>query len=69
MNKYEKLSTIELEQLLKNDCDGVGPLPEADILAICEILVRQQPVSRSAQAAWQQFLRCYAPPEDTNTQR
>ena len=64
-NKFDELSTTELEQLLRNDCDGVHTLTEADIITICQILARRHPyTATSAETAWRQFLRHYAPSQN-----
>ena len=39
----EKLSTSQLQALLREECEGRGALTEEGILEICEILARRCP--------------------------
>lgn len=57
---FRRLSTTELQKLLKDDCDGRGTLTVEETIAICEILVQRDGKDRkSAREAWANFLKYY----------
>ena len=59
--KYDKLSSAELEKLLRHDIDDLNEpaLTENEILEICGILAERMRVKPDAQAAWERFLKHY----------
>ena len=58
---YESMSVEDLEELLRQDLDEAVTLPLDDILLICEILHVKRPLETDVQAAFQRFLKYYAP--------
>ncbi len=44
LNEYlEKLSTTQLQALLREECEGRGSLPVEAVLSICEVLAERKP--------------------------
>ncbi len=56
---YEKMSTEELETLLREDFYGIKKQTLDDIMTICEVLARRMPQRSSAQDSWKRFKRDY----------
>ena len=57
----EKLSTTQLQALLREECAGRGELPPEGILAICEILSRRCPELPTVRQTLLELCRAYLP--------
>lgn len=57
---FRRLSTTELQKLLRDDCDGRGALTVEQTLAVCEILAQRDGKDPQAvRDAWAKFLKYY----------
>lgn len=54
-----KLSTSQLQALLREECEGRGALPEQTILELCEILAERDPNKPTVKQIRLDLCRCY----------
>ena len=59
--KYESMSTEELDAMLRRDCFGAAPLDPDEILAICAVLAKRRPPRHTAQEAHREYEKHYKP--------
>ena len=60
------LSTEQLESILQEYFNDSNAYPEAVVLTILEILTERNPHKCDTEAAWQDFLKYYAPWNEEN---